>query len=66
MRSRMLESLRTAVEQEIVREFRSDVFEPPKPLSPEETLNERRSELRNGLTDISDFSGPPMRRQTNV
>ena len=32
MRSRMPESLRTAVEQEIAREFGSDVFEPAEPL----------------------------------
>src|SRR6266849_5474736 len=49
--SRMLESLRTAVEQRVSREFASDVFQPSKPLTPEEELEARRSELRNGLTD---------------
>jgi hypothetical protein len=50
--SRMLESLRTAIEQRVSREFASDIFEPSKPLTPEEELEARRSELRNGLTDI--------------
>jgi len=47
----MLESLRTAVEQRVSREFASDIFEPSKPLGLEEELEARRSELRNGLTD---------------
>jgi hypothetical protein len=34
------------------REFASDIFEPSKPLTPEEELEQRRSELRNGLTDM--------------
>jgi hypothetical protein len=50
--SRMLESLRTAVEQRVSREFASDIFELSKPLTPEEELEARRSELRNGLTDM--------------
>ncbi len=50
--SRLLESLRTTIEQRVSREFASDVFEPAKPLSPEEQLEQRRSELRNGLTDM--------------
>jgi len=47
----MLDSLRTAVEQRVSREFASDIFEPSESLSPEESLEQRRSELRNGLTD---------------
>ena len=49
--SRFLESLRTAVEQQVSREFALDIFEPPKALTPEEELEERRSELRTGLTE---------------
>jgi hypothetical protein len=49
--SRLLESLRTAVEQRVSRESLSGIFESPKPLSPEEEPEARRSELRNGLTD---------------
>ncbi len=49
--SRMLESLRAAVEQRVSREFASDIFGPVEPLTPEEELEQRRSELRNGLTD---------------
>ncbi len=52
MRSRLLDSLRTAVEQRVSREFASDILEPSEPLSPEEALEQRRSELRNGLTDM--------------
>jgi len=48
--SRMLESLRTAIEQRVSREFASDIFEPSKLHTPEEELEARRSELRNGLT----------------
>jgi len=48
----MLESLRAAVEQRISREFASDIFELSKPLTPEEELEARRSELSNGLTDM--------------
>ena len=50
--SRMLESLRTAVEQRVSREHVSDIFDPAEPLSPEEELEQRRSEMRNGLTDM--------------
>ena len=32
--------------------FASDIFEPSAPLAPEEELEVRRSELRNGLTDL--------------
>lgn len=52
LRSRLLDSLRTTIEQRVSREFASDIFEPSKPLSPEEELEARRSELRNGLTDM--------------
>jgi hypothetical protein len=50
--SKMLESLRAAVEQRVSREFASDIFELVEPLTPEEELEQRRSELRNGLTDM--------------
>ncbi len=50
--SRLLESLRTSIEQRVSREFEADIFELCKPLSPEESLKQRRSELRNGLTDM--------------
>jgi hypothetical protein len=50
--SRMLESLRAAIDQRVSHEFASDIFEPSKPLTPEEELEARRSELRNGLTDM--------------
>jgi len=49
--SRLLETLRTALEQRLLREFESDTFEPSKPLSPDEELEAQRSELRKGLTD---------------
>ena len=52
MRSRFLESLRTAVEQQVSREFASDDLELSKPLSSVEALKKRRSELRNGLTNM--------------
>ncbi len=54
MRSRSLASLVAAIEQQVEREFASDDddFEPSEPLSPEEALEQRRSELRNGLTDM--------------
>lgn len=50
--SRMMVSLRTAVEQEISREFGSDDFVHESPLTPKEDLERRRSELRKGLTDM--------------
>jgi hypothetical protein len=50
--SRMIGSLRAAVEQRVSRDFASDIFEPEEPLTPEEELEQRRSELRNGLTDM--------------
>jgi len=45
-------SLRIAIEQQVSREFPSDIFEPAEPLTPEEELEQRRSALRNGLTDM--------------
>jgi hypothetical protein len=48
--SRLLESLRTAVEQRASREFAADVFEPSKVLTPDEELEQRRSELQNQAT----------------
>lgn len=50
--SRMLESLRTAVEQRVLREFASNIFEPAEALTPEEELEQRRSELRNGQAAV--------------
>ena len=52
MRSRLLDSLRIAVEQRLSRELASDIFELSKPLTPEEELEARRSGLRKGLTDM--------------
>jgi hypothetical protein len=52
LRSRLLDLLRTAVEQRLSRELESDIFELSKPLTPEEELEARRSELRKGLTDM--------------
>jgi hypothetical protein len=49
--SRLMELLRTAAEQRM-REFASDILEPSERLTPEEELEQRRSELRNGLTDM--------------
>jgi len=47
----MLDSLRTAIDQRISRDFESDTFESSKLLRPAEELEARRSELRSGLTD---------------
>ncbi len=47
-----MESLRTTVEQRVLREFASDVFELSEPLSSQEQLEARRSDLRKGLTDM--------------
>jgi hypothetical protein len=52
MRSRMMESILARVDQEISRDFGSDDFEQLKKLTPQEELESRRSELRNGLTDM--------------
>lgn len=52
MRSRMMESILAQVDHEISRDFGSDDFELSKPLTPEKMLKTRRSELRNGLTDM--------------
>ena len=37
---------------DVSREFASEVFEPSKSLTPEGELEQRRSESRNGLTDM--------------
>jgi hypothetical protein len=50
--SRLIESLRTAIEQQFPPESESDVFTNNGPLSPEEELEQRRAELKNGLTDL--------------
>jgi hypothetical protein len=50
--NKMLATLSTRVRSDVSREFASDIFEPSMPLSPEEELEARRSELRNGLTDM--------------
>jgi hypothetical protein len=50
--SKMLAALSARVRLDVSREFASDIFEPSKLLSPEEELEARRSELRNGLTDM--------------
>jgi len=50
--SRIVESLRAAREKQVSREFASDIFEPEEPLIPEEELDQRRSELKNGPTDM--------------
>ena len=44
--------LSARVRSDVSREFASSVFEPSKPLTPEEALEQRRSELRRGLTDM--------------
>ena len=49
--NKMLAALSASVRLDVSREFASDVFEPSKPPTPEEELEQRRSELRNGLTD---------------
>jgi hypothetical protein len=49
---KMLAALSASVRSGVSREFASDIFEPSKPLTPEEALEQRRSELRNGLTDM--------------
>jgi len=50
--SRLLESVRTAIEQRFPTELESDVLPGQSLLSLEEELAQRRSELRNGLTDM--------------
>jgi hypothetical protein len=52
VRSRMMESILARVDRQISQEFGSDDFELSKPLTPEQELEARRSELRNGLTDM--------------
>ena len=48
----MLAALSARVRLDVSREFGSDIFEPTEPLTPEEELEQLRSELRNGLTDM--------------
>jgi len=48
----MLAALSARVRSDVSREFGSDIFEPTEPLTPEEELEQLRSELRNGLTDM--------------
>jgi len=50
--SRMMRSLITAVEQRFQRESELDVLPSQNLLTPEEELEQRRSELRNGLTNM--------------
>jgi hypothetical protein len=50
--SRMLGALRTAAERLFSSESASSIFEPAEPLTPREELEQLRSELRNGLTDM--------------
>jgi hypothetical protein len=47
--NKMFAALVARVTSDVEREFGPD-FEPSKPLTPEEELELRRSELRNGLT----------------
>jgi hypothetical protein len=49
--NKMLAALVARVRLEVEREFASDISELAEPLTPEEELKARRSELRNGLTD---------------
>ena len=48
--NKMLAALSARLRLGVSREFAPDVFEPSKPLTPGEELEQRRSELRNGLT----------------
>jgi hypothetical protein len=50
--NKMFAALSARVRLEVEREFASDIFQPAEPLTPEEGLEQRRSELRNGLTDM--------------
>jgi hypothetical protein len=50
--NKMLSALSARARLDVSREFASDVFEPSKPLTPEEELEQRRLELRNDLTDM--------------
>jgi hypothetical protein len=49
--NKMLAALSARVRLDVSREFASDISEFAEPLTPEEELKVRRSELRNGLTD---------------
>jgi hypothetical protein len=50
--NRLLAALSARVRSDVSREFASDIFEPSMPLGPEEEQEARRSELRNGQTDM--------------
>ena len=50
--SRMMQSLLAAVEQRVSRESELDGFPSEAALTPEEAMEQRRSELKNGLTDL--------------
>jgi len=50
--NKMFAALSARVKLEVEREFASDISEFAEPLTPEEELKARRSELRNGLTDM--------------
>jgi hypothetical protein len=49
--NKMLVALNARARSDVSREFGADDFGPSKALTPEEELEQRRSELRNGLTD---------------
>lgn len=51
-RNKAYAALVARVTSEVEREFSTDDFELPKPLTPEEELEARKSELRKGLTDL--------------
>jgi len=51
-RPRKLRVLLSALIDKRLRESEPDDFVPERPLTPEEQLERRRSELRNGLTDM--------------
>jgi hypothetical protein len=50
--NKMLVALSARVSLEVEREFGSYISEFAESLTPEEELEQRRSELRNGLTDL--------------
>ena len=50
--NKMLVALIARARLDVSRELGSDDFGPSKTLTPEEALEHRRSELRNGLTDM--------------
>jgi hypothetical protein len=50
--NKMSAALRARVRSDVSREFGTDIFEPRKALTLEEELEQRRSELQNGLTHM--------------